>query len=111
MKLSFIEPRAELKAFIPCFVVFESPIGMPASGTHLVAPDGCPRLIITIENSITSICKERCEENAEGGMYFVGNRDTSILLQTKKKRTSFIAIESPESEKSPFFTVSPRVIS
>jgi len=53
MKLSFIEPRAELKPFIQCFVVFESPIGMPASGTHLVAPDGCPRLIITIENSIT----------------------------------------------------------
>jgi len=93
MKLSFIEPRAELKPFIQCFAVFQSPIGMPASGTHLVAPDGCPRLIITIENSITSICKERCEENAEGGMYFVGNRDTSILLQTKKRRTSFIAIE------------------
>src|SRR5262245_16235250 len=56
MKLSFIEPRAELKPFIQYFVVFESPIGMPASGTHLVAPDSCPRLIITIENSITSIC-------------------------------------------------------
>ena len=73
MKLSFIQPRAELKLFIQCFVVFESPIGMPASGTHLVAPDGCPRLIITIENSITSICKERCEENDEGGMYRLQN--------------------------------------
>jgi len=110
MKLSFIEPRAELKPFIQCFVVFESPIGMPASGTHLVAPDGCPRLIITIENSITSICKERSEEIDEGSMYFVGNRDSSILLQTKKKRTSFIAIEFFPNGAYPFTLSSARRI-
>jgi AraC-like DNA-binding protein len=93
MNLSFVEIRAELKPYIQSFWVFESPVGMPASETNMAAPNGCPKLIIPIENSITSTADGRVQESHAQGLYFVGNRDSSTLLKTSLRNTCFIGIE------------------
>jgi AraC-like DNA-binding protein len=93
MKLSFVEIRAELKPYIQSFWVFESPIGMPASDTNMAAPNGCPKLVIPVENSITSTADGRVQESRENGLYFVGNRDSSTLLKTSPRKTCFIGVE------------------
>ena len=93
MNLSFVKIRAELKPYIQSFWVFESPIGMPASETNMAAPNGCPKLIIPIENSITSNADGRVQESREQGLYFVGNRDSSTVLKTSPRNTCFIGIE------------------
>jgi hypothetical protein len=55
MKLSFVEPHHELKPYIQSFWVFESPDEMPPAENSLAAPNGCPKLIISSKNAITSI--------------------------------------------------------
>jgi AraC-like DNA-binding protein len=105
MKLSFIQPRPELRAYIHSFWIFESPVGMPASESSLAAPNGCPKLIIPYENSIASIADGREQESVEGGLYFVGNRSTSTLLRTSPRQTSFIAIEFSARGAYPIFGV------
>jgi len=107
MKLTFVDTCAELKPYIQSLWVFESPFGMPPSQTNLAAPNGCPKLIIPVENAITSIAVGRgaIGDNHEGGLYFVGNRDSSTLLQTTRRRTCFIGIEFFPHGAFPIFGV------
>ena len=93
MKISFIEPRIELKPFIKSMWIFESPIGMPLSAAGLAAPSGCSKIIINYENSITSIVEGQVKENKEHGFYFVGQRDIPVQLTTPGGKTGFIGIE------------------
>jgi AraC-like DNA-binding protein len=93
MKLTFIEPRRELKAFVEFVWLFESPIGMPLSDTSLSAPDGRPKLIIPIENSITTITHGQIQQGYDRDLYFVGNRDSVTLLQTTQRKTCFVGID------------------
>src|SRR5262249_37250840 len=93
MKLTFIEHRPELKTFIESFWLFESPIGMPSPDIDLSAPDGRPKLVIPIENSITAITKGQTHAGYERDVYFVGNRDSVTLLRTTQQKTCFIGIE------------------
>jgi AraC-like DNA-binding protein len=93
MKLTFVKPRPELQPYIQSFWVFESPIGMPPTENSLAAPNGCPKLIILYENSITSIAGGHVQKSHEQGLYFVGNRDSSTLLHTSPRKTCFIGIE------------------
>ncbi len=103
MNLSFVEPRAELKPYIQSIWVFESVIGMPPSDTSLAAPNGAPKIIINCENSVTSIVDGRVQESREHGMYFIGTRDKSVLLQTSTGKTCFIGIEFHPHGAYPFF--------
>ena len=105
MKLSFVEARAELKPYVQSFWVFESPIGMPPTENSLAAPNGCPKLIIPYENSITSIANGRVQESKEHGLYFVGNRDSATLLRTSLRRTAFIGIEFRPHGAYPIFGI------
>src|SRR5215475_108639 len=93
MKLTFIEPNEELKPYIQSLWVFESQVGMPPAQSNLAAPNGCSKLIVPYENSVTSIADGRVQESYEQGLYFVGNRDSSTLLSTRPRKTGFIGIE------------------
>ncbi len=93
MKISFIEPRTELKAYIKSIWVFESQFGMPLKDMNLAAPNGCPKLIINYENNITSFVEGRSSESRECGIYFSGNRDIPVHISTSEKKTGFIGIE------------------
>jgi AraC-like DNA-binding protein len=66
---------------------------MPRTDQSMAAPNGCAKLIIAYENSITSIANGRPQVSREQGVYFVGNRDTSTVIQTSSRKTGFIAIE------------------
>jgi hypothetical protein len=76
MKVSFIQFRPELKPFIQSIWVIESPGGMPASDSNFAAPNGCPKLIVTLDNTILSTAHGAALVSREGGLYFVGNRDS-----------------------------------
>jgi hypothetical protein len=93
VKLSFVEPRRELKPYIQSIWVFESPTGMPASDTSLAAPNGCPKLIVQYDNSIISTAEGRTHATRESGLYVVGTRDVAVHLSTPPGRTGFIGIE------------------
>ena len=71
MKLTFIEPNEELKPYIQSLWVFESQVGMPPGESNLAAPNGCSKLIVPYENSVTSIADGRVQESYEQGLYFV----------------------------------------
>lgn len=49
MKVSFIKPRREFESFWVC----ESATGMPLAERNLAAPNGCAKLLIPYENSLT----------------------------------------------------------
>ena len=105
MKLSFVGIRPELKPYIQSFWVFESAIGIPASDSSLVVPDGCPKLIFHCENSITAGGRGRICVSEEQGLYFVGNQDSSTLLQTSRRKTRFIGIDFYPHGAYPIFGI------
>ncbi len=89
MKLSFIEPRIELKPYIQSIWVFESAVGLPSSDISLAAPNGSAKLIFNSENSLITTVLGRHHESEEQNLYFVGMRDVPVVLSsTSKKRVS-----------------------
>jgi AraC-like DNA-binding protein len=105
MKLSFVKPLPELRPYIQSIWVFESEIGMPPSDTSLAAPNGCAKIIINCENSITSVADGRVQESREHGVYFVGTRDKSVLLRTTTAKTCCIGIEFHPHGAYPVFGI------
>ena len=105
MKLTFVQPRQELRPFIESFWVFESPVGMPLADTSMAAPNGCPKLVIPYENSLMSVADGRTSVSHEGGLYFVGNRDTQTLIHSGAQKTGFIVIEFSPYGAFPFFGI------
>jgi AraC-like DNA-binding protein len=105
MKLSFVQPRPELRPFIESFWVFESPVGMPLTETNIAAPNGCSKLVIPCKNSLSSVADGRTSVSHEGGLYFVGNRDTQVLIHSNAQETSFVVIEFTPQGAFPFFGI------
>lgn len=103
MKLSFVQPRAELRPFIESFWVFRSPSGMPLQDTNIAAPNGCSKLIIPYENSLFSVADGSTSVSREGGLYFVGNRDTQTLIHSTSRETGFVVVEFSPHGAFPFF--------
>jgi len=93
MKITFVEPRTELKSVIQSIWIFESPVGMPVSASGMAAPSGRSKMIINYENSIISIVEGRASESKEGGFYFVGQRDIPVHIATPGSKTGFIGVE------------------
>lgn len=93
MKLTFVQPRAELRPYVQSIWVFESENGLPPVETNMAAPNGRPKLIISCKNAITSIAEGRVQSNREHGVYFVGTRDLPVVLRTKPEETGFIGVE------------------
>jgi AraC-like DNA-binding protein len=105
MRLSFVRPRPELQPFVESFWVFESTVGMPLTDTSMAAPNGCPKLIIPCENSLSSVADGRTSVSREGGLYFVGNRDTQTVIHSSARETAFVAIEFTPHGAFPFFGI------
>jgi AraC-like DNA-binding protein len=105
MKLTFVNPRRELQPYIESFWVFESPTGLPATDSSIVTPNGCSKLIIPCENSLVSVGSGEVQISHEQRLYFVGNRDSSTLIQSSSRKTSFIAIEFCPHGAFPFFGI------
>jgi hypothetical protein len=105
VRLSFIQPRPELQPYIESFWVFESADGMPPIDTSMAAPNGCPKLIIPYENSLVSIADGRTRVSHEGGLYFVGNRDTATLIRSSARKTGFVGIEFSPHGAFPLFGI------
>ncbi len=105
MKISFIEPRTELKAFIKSIWIFESPVGMPQSAGSIAAPNGCPKIIINIENSVISSVDGKLQKSKEHEFYFAGNRDVPVQLSTSGIKTCFIGIEFYPHGAYPIFGI------
>jgi AraC-like DNA-binding protein len=105
MKFSFVKPRAELRPYIQSIWVFESPVGIPPSETNLAAPNGCAKIIINCDNTITSVAEGRIQESREHGLYFVGTRDISVLLRTTPAKTCCIGIEFHPHGAYPIFGI------
>jgi AraC-like DNA-binding protein len=94
-----------LQPHIESFWVFESAAGMPLTDTSMAAPNGCPKLVIPYENSLVSIADGRTSVSHEGGLYFVGNRDTQTLIHSSARRTGFVVIEFSPHGAFPFFGI------
>jgi AraC-like DNA-binding protein len=105
MKITFVKPRHELQPYIDSFWVFESPIGFPVTDSSIAAPNGCSKLIIPYENSLVSVANGRVQVSHEQRLYFVGNRDSSTLLQSSSRNTGFIAIEFSPHGAFPIFGI------
>jgi AraC-like DNA-binding protein len=105
MRVSFVEARPELQPYIESLWVFDSPVGMPLTDTSMAAPNGYPKLIIPCENSLVSVADGRTSVSHEGGLYFVGNRDTQTLIHSSARETSFVAIEISPFGAFPFFGI------
>jgi AraC-like DNA-binding protein len=105
LKISFIKPRSELAPFVASFWVFESTSGFPATDASIAAPNGCAKLIIPYENSLVSITNGKTEISREQRLYFVGNMDTSTLIQSSARQTGFIAIEFSPQGAFPIFGI------
>ncbi len=93
MKLYFVKPCIELIPYIKSIWIFESQFGMPLRDMNLAAPNGCPKLIINYENTITSLVEGHASESKEQGIYFSGNRNIPVHISTTQKKTGFIGIE------------------
>jgi len=104
MKLSFVQPRPELRPYVESLWVFESAAGMPAEHQSLAAPNGCPKLIFLYGNSLTSIVNGRVQDSREG-LYFVGNRDSATLLRSSAQKIGFIGIEFHPQGAYPCFGI------
>jgi AraC-like DNA-binding protein len=94
MRLTFVQPRAQLRPYIESFWIFESASGLPAADTSIAAPNGCAKLIIPYQNSLWSRHPDDGPaETKEHGLYFVGLQEAPTFLTSAPRKTGFIAIE------------------
>jgi len=105
VKLSFVKPRQELQPYIDSFWVFESATGIALTDGNLAVPNGCSKLIIPYENSLSGISEDRTGVSCEHGLYFVGNRFKATLLHSSARKTGFIGIEFSPHAAFPLFGV------
>jgi AraC-like DNA-binding protein len=106
MKVSFIKPRRELRAYIESFWVCESSTGLPLTDQSLAVPNGCSKLIIPYENSLGGTSEGCAGVSHEHGLYFVGNRDKTTLIHSSARKTGFIGIEFSPHGAYPLFGIS-----
>ncbi len=105
MKLSFLQPRAELKPYIRSIWLLESDHGLPVSDVSMAAPNGCPKLVVNIENSLISSARGQAMETREQNLSFVGIRTLPVILSTPGRRTSFVGMEFHPSAAFPIFGI------
>lgn len=105
MKVTFVKPRHELTPYIESFWVLERPSGLPAGDSSIAAPNGCSKLIIPCENSLVSIADGKVQNSYEKKLYFVGNRDSSTLLESNPRKTGCIVVEFNPHGAFPIFGV------
>jgi len=105
LQVRFINPRAELAAYIERFWVLESAAGLPAGKGNIVPPNGCAKLVIPVLNSIDSASSKGNGRSRPGELYFVGNQDSPTVLNSSGSRTVFVTIEFKPDGAFPLFGV------
>jgi len=105
VRLSFVKPRLELQSYIDSLWVFESATGIALTDRNLAVPNGCPKLIIPYENSLSGISEDRAGVSREHGLYFVGNRIKATLIHSSARKTGFIGIEFSPHAAFPLFGI------
>jgi AraC-like DNA-binding protein len=105
LRIQFVNARAELRAYIERFWVFESAAGLPAGKSNIVPPNGCAKLVIPVLNSIDSASSKGNGHSRPGELYFVGNQDSPTALKTSVGKTLFVAIEFRPNGVFPLFGV------
>jgi len=80
VRLSFVKPRLELQPYIESFWVFESATGIALTDRNLAVPNGCPKLIIPYENSLSGISEDRTIRTASSWRWRDGSRKRSSLI-------------------------------
>jgi hypothetical protein len=99
LNCTFVGPRGE----------HHSTAGKPSmhrySHAIVAPPNGCSKLIIPCENSLVSVGGGEVQISHEQRLYFVGNRDSSTLIQSSSRKTSFIAIEFCPHGAFPIFGI------
>jgi len=105
VRLSFAKPRLELQPYIESVWVFESATGIALTDRNLAVPNGCPKLIIPYENSLSGISEDRAGVSREHGLYFVGNRIKATLIHSSARKTGFIGIEFSPHAAFPLFGI------
>lgn len=93
MQIAFIEPEAELRPYIQSLWAFDAQAGLPATDSSIVAPNGCPKLVVPIENTIVSLANAKIQFTRPEHLHFVGNRDNATLLRSSAERTRFVTVE------------------
>jgi AraC-like DNA-binding protein len=105
VKLSFINPRAELQPYVQSIWLFESGIGIPASDNSIVAPNGCTRLAIHYDNRIARTLNGKVQFCHEQNVYFVGSRQAPTRLRSTPGKTGFIVVEFQPHGAYPLFGI------
>jgi len=105
MDIKFVEPRPELRPYIESLWICDCPNGLPSTDRSIVAPNGCAKLVIPIENDIVSEADGRTQVSRASGLYLVGNRDSPTSLRSTADRTRFITIEFTPQGALPIFGV------
>ena len=93
MKLTFFEPHDRLKRFIKVIWTFESPVGLPLSDVSIAAPNGRPKLIVSLTNGIIASVDGSVQSSKDHCVYVVGVRDIPVRLHTRPGKTNFIGFE------------------
>ena len=105
MKLYFVKPRQELTPYIESLWVFESETGHPASESTSAAPNGCSKLTFVYGDSFVSTANGTATIRHERRLNFVGNRDSSILLQSAVRKIGCIGVEFRPHGAFPIFGI------
>ena len=104
LKVSFVQPRPELRPYTSAFWVFQSALGVPQNDVNLAAPNGCPKLIILCDNSLETTADGHTTLDREG-LYFIGNRDSATFVHSAPRKTTIIGIEFRPHGAFPVFGI------
>jgi hypothetical protein len=74
VKISYVEPRTELRPYVQSIWVFESLVGLPMSDHGLAVPNGCAKLIVNCENALITDAMGHRSRSQEHSLYFIGVR-------------------------------------
>ena len=106
MRIRFLDIEPELQPFVARTWICESEVGLPPTDVSVVAPNGCAKLIVPIENALISVTPERgVLVSRAGGFFFVGNRDSATHVYTTAQPTAFIGVEFVPHGVFPLFGV------
>lgn len=94
MKVQFVETLPELKQHIQAAWILDCPTGIPSGCCKTVAaPNGCPKLVIPVKNTLTSLRRNIVGQTRRDQLYFDGLQQFPIEIRTTPQETQFICVE------------------
>lgn len=85
--------EAPLRPYIESIWVFESDQGVPESSSRVIAPNGCPKLILSFRNSLDVSHRRGTQIGSEGRLHVIGVWDESSIVSSPARATGSIGIE------------------